>query len=216
MDSTFTFFSSRNSPVPTPALQSALADLEKSFAEIGVELKTVDPEQHARLAETIEVLRSGKGDLDQVKPLIGELLKWQLGLQKASFEEQLVQLAPAIAQQIPAALEAQKALKAASQLISDALDVSLTRRPSSATIARLQASADEVETAATRAGRAIERSTIGVTMTPVLKQPVSASGVRLKPVEPAREKSDQPLEAFKLRPGALPPASKPTPSKSKK
>ncbi len=194
--------------MPTPALLTALAELERSFEQIGPELEAVDPEQHARMAETIRVLRSGKGDLEQVKPLVAELLKWQLGLQKASFAEQLEQLAPAIAQKVPAALEAEKALKAAIQLVTQALDASLTERPSPAAIARLEASAGDVERAAASARAALERATIGVPMKPVLKQPVSASGVRLKPVEPARPKAEQPLETFKVRPGALPPASK--------
>lgn len=205
----FALGSSKSSPVTTPALLSALAELERSFEEIGPELEAVNPEQHARMAETIRVLRSGKGDLEQVKPLIAELLKWQLGLQRESFAEQLEQLAPAIAQKVPAALEAEKALKAAIQLVTQALEAPLTGRPSPAAIERLQASAGDVERAAARAGEALERSTVGVPMTPVLKQPVSASGVRLKPVEPSREKAEQPLESFKLRPGALPPASKP-------
>lgn len=188
--------------------QAALKELEASFSEVKDQLKAEAPDQHARMVKMISALKSGKAGANDAKTLIFELAQWQLSLQKESFEAQLAQLAPAIAQKVPAALESEKALKAVIRVIDEASKAATGKAPSPKTVASIEKAAADAQAAVDRAEKAISKSTLGIPMKPVLKQPVSASGVRLKPVEPAKAEKPANLESFKLRPGTVPPKKK--------
>lgn len=190
--------------------QAALQELEASFAEIGPQLKADAPDQHARMLKMIKALKAGKAGSAEVKDLVLELARWQLGLQKEAFEDQLAQFAPAIAKRVPAALESEKALKAVIRVLEESIKAADGKAPSPKVVAGIEKAAIDAQRAVERAEKALSQSTLGVPMKPVLKQPVSASGVRLKPVEPARPQDAKPapLESFKLRPGTVPPRKK--------
>jgi hypothetical protein len=189
---------------------SALHALEACLAELGPQMKAAVPQQHAKAQQLVSALRAGESRVDEVRRLSLELMQWQAGLQKAAFELQLAALAPLIERRDPAALASEKALRASIALLTRSLE--LTKDPTRQRPASEQAAfaklAQEAERTSLAAGEAILRSASPIALRPVVKQPRSSQGVTLRPVQPPSAKDPQPLAAFKLRPGAIPGASK--------
>ncbi len=192
---------------------SALHALEACLAELGPQMKASVPQQHAKAERLVAALRAGESRIDDVRRLSLELMQWQVGLQKATLETQLAALAPLIAKRDPAGLASEKALRASITLLARSLE--LTKDPNRQRPASEQAAfaklAKEAELTSIAAGQAIARSTTPLVLRPVVKQPMSSQGVTLRPVQPPSARAPQPLAAFKLRPGAIPGASKSSP-----
>lgn len=185
--------------------ENPLHALEQALAELGPQMQRAVPEQYAKARKLVAAMRAGESRLPEVRALSLELLRWQLGLQRAEFERQRQGLAVLLARGEPSAVAADQALAAALELLDRSLAATRTpdRAPSAAELGRVKALAADFETRAVEAAIAASNSTAGVTLRPLAKQP-SVNGVSLRPVAPASPPR-APLAAFKLRPGAARP-----------
>lgn len=173
-----------------------MTTLERDTKRLEALLK--QPVELPHLERLMRVLQTGqvKGPNAQAAALEavrGELMVWLREL-----ESQHSALEGLARQQEAAALEAQHALRTVMALLEAAWGL-LGGGASPQALDRLRQLAANTEAALTSAAARISTSTAGLTLKPLACQPVSRSGVRLKPVSPARRAST-PLPAFKAHP----------------
>ena len=163
--------------------------VEAAFREISSALRAEAPKDYARVVELLRELKSGKASGAELKRLTLDVLRWQLQLQRKDVEAQRTRFAPHVQAKVPAALEADAALAALLALFDQAIAQTrgkVQETPmTTAQRAALDKATEAARAAVERAEQAIARSTLGIPMVTLKEQPVSKSGVRLAPVEPA-------------------------------
>lgn len=146
--------------------------------------------EHLRRVLRTRAVTGSAAQAAALEAVRGELVGWMRAL-----EAEHQALDGLARDNVAAALESQHALRQLMALLEAAW--TLVGGASPADVARLQQLASKVEAAFAEAAERISTSTAGLTLRPLACQPVSRSGVRLKPVAPPPRRASTPLPAFK-------------------
>lgn len=191
----------------TQQTTQALTALADFTAAQGAALQTADRARAQRLTALKTKLESRTATSDDVAKVSLELMLWQLGVARARYAEQLAPIAVAAQRGDVLARTTKEALESLLHLLDGALKALERGAAPPDVVKQLQQEARAAEASLARARQLLSRTTAGVPLTPLARQPVSASGVKLEVQAPSASPPPA-LKAFKLRPGALPPTGR--------
>lgn len=192
-------------PLSADQSKKALEAIAGFVKAQGASLRDEAAASAARLDGLKRKLEQRKATSTDVATLSLELMLWQMGALRAQYAGQLEALQTAPSH--PAVADSKRALEALVQVLDRALILLRQKTPSPAATRQLQLELAEVERWVTKARESLSRTTLGVQLKPLARQPQSTSGVTLQPARPAAASARTPtLSSFKLRPGTLPPS----------